>query len=93
MKIGGWVLSAHPRHQHLHPRAPSKRRRVVQLREELGIYSRNQCMVDHGTEDVTNGFGFKSLSLTLTKYSASQSLGFIVWKSEDDKSLENSMLA
>lgn len=87
------MLSAHPRHQHLHPQAPSKRRRVVQLREELGIYSRNQCMVDRGTEDVTNGFGFKSLSLTLTKYSASQSLGFIVWKSKDDKSLENSMLA
>lgn len=81
MKMGCWVLSAHPRLQHLHPWAPSKHRRVVHLQEELGTYSRNQCMVDCGIEDVTNGFGFKSLSLTLTKYSASQSLGVIVHKS------------
>lgn len=80
-KMGCWVLSAHPRLQHLHLWAPSKHRRVVQLREELGIYSRNQCMVDCRTEGVTNGFGSKSLLLTLTKYSASQSLGVIVCKS------------
>lgn len=79
--MGCWVLSAHPRFQHLHLWARSKHRRAVQLWEELGIYSRNQCMVDCGTEGVTNGFGFKSLSLTLAKYSASQSLGVIVCKS------------
>lgn len=79
MKMGCWVLSAHPRLQHLHPWAPSKHRRVVQL-QKLGTCSRNQCMVDCGTENVTIVFGFKSLSLTLIKYSASQSLGVIVCK-------------
>lgn len=78
------MLSAHPRLQHLHRWAPSKHRRVVQLQEELGTYSRNQCMVDCGTEDVTNGFGFKSLSFMLTKYSTSQTLVLlsvkVVWE-------------
>lgn len=46
-----------------------------------------------GAVNVTSRFGFKSPSLILTKCSASQNLGFIVCSSEDEKPLENSLLA
>lgn len=81
----------HPRHQHLHPWVPSKCWKVAQLRKELEIYSRNQCMVHWGLRVSQMDLGSNLFHLYEQNTQRLKALFSIVCKSEDDEAFENNM--